>query len=119
MFNIGRREFITLLGGTAVAWPLVARAQQPTKVVRIGVLASSAFPPLQRFAHKLREHGYIEGQNLRFESRFAEGRDDRYPALAAELIAVPVDIIVTWGTVAAIAAKQATSTTGPCWHPGQ
>jgi putative ABC transport system substrate-binding protein len=105
-----RREIITLVGGAAVSWPLLARAQQPTKVVRIGVLASSAFPPLQRFAHKLREHGYIEGQNLRFESRFAEGRDDRYPALAAELIAVPVDIIVTWGTVAAIAAKQATST---------
>src|SRR6266568_4642439 len=108
--HMQRREFIIFLGGAAAAWPLIARAQQPTKVVRIGVLAYSAFPPLQRFAHKLREHGYIEGQNLRFESRFAEGRDDRYPALAAELIAVPVDIIVTWGTVAAIAAKQATST---------
>ena len=105
-----RREFIIFLGGAAAAWPLIARAQQPTKVVRIGVLAYSAFPPLQRFAHKLREHGYIEGQNLRFEPRFAEGRDDHYPALAAELIAVPVDIIVTWGTLAAIAAKQATST---------
>src|SRR6266487_4317173 len=113
-----RREILGVLGGAA-AWPLVARAQQPTKVVRIGVLASSAFPPLQRFAHKLREHGYIEGQNLRFESRFAEGRDDRYPALAAELIAVLVDIIVTWGTSAAIAPQRAASSTGPCWHPGQ
>jgi hypothetical protein len=105
-----RREFIAFLGGAAVAWPLAARAQQATKIVRIGVLASSAFLPIQRLSRKLREHGYIEGQNLRFESRFAEGRDDRYPALAAELTAVPVDVIVTWGTPAAIAAKQATST---------
>jgi putative tryptophan/tyrosine transport system substrate-binding protein len=105
-----RREFIAVLGGAAAAWPLAPRAQQRTKIVRIGVLASSAFPPIQRFSRKLREHGYIEGQNLRFESRFAEGRDDRYPALAAELTALPVDVIVTWGTPAAIAAKQATST---------
>ena len=105
-----RREIITLVGGAAFSWPLAARAQQPTKLVRIGVLASLPLPPLQRFSHKLREYGYVEGQNLRFESRFAEGRDDRYPALAAELAAVPVDIIVTWGTPAAIAAKQATGT---------
>jgi putative ABC transport system substrate-binding protein len=105
-----RREIITLVGGAAVSWPLAARAQQPTKLVRIGVLASLPLPPLQRFSHKLREYGYVEGQNLRFESRFAEGRDDRYPALAAELAAVAVDIIVTWGTPAAIAAKQATGT---------
>ncbi len=109
-----RREFITLLGGAAAAspilWPLAARAQQPAKIARIGVLASLPFPPLQRFSRKLREHGYVEGLNLRFEPRFAEGRDDRYPALAAELAALPVDIIVTWGTPAAIAAKQATGT---------
>src|SRR5215831_12844471 len=104
-----RREFITLLGGAA-AWPLAARAQQPAKMARIGVLASLPLPPLQRFSRKLREYGYIEGQNLRFEWRFAQGRDDRYPALAAELAALPVDMIVTWGTPAAIAAKQATST---------
>jgi putative tryptophan/tyrosine transport system substrate-binding protein len=105
-----RRQIITLVGGAAVSWPLAARAQQPTKLVRIGVLASLPLPPLQRFSRKLREYGYVEGQNLRFESRFAEGQDDRYPALAAELAAVPVDIIVTWGTPAAIAAKQATGT---------
>jgi len=58
---------------------------------------------------KLREYGYIEGQNVRFVPRFAEGRDDRYPAMAAELVALPVDLIVTWGTPAALAAKQATS----------
>ena len=104
-----RRAFITLLGGAA-AWPLAARAQQPVKNVRIGVLGTSSLPPLQRLFRKLPEYGYVEGRNLRLEARFAEGRDDRYPALAAELIALPVDIIVTWGTPAALAAKQATTT---------
>jgi putative ABC transport system substrate-binding protein len=78
--------------------------------VRIGVLATLPLPPVQRFFRKLQEHGYVEGRNLRLEARYAEGRDDRYPALAAELIALPVDIIVTWGTPAALAAKQATTT---------
>jgi putative tryptophan/tyrosine transport system substrate-binding protein len=67
-------------------------------------------PPLQRLSHKLQELGYVEGQNLRFEYRFAEGHDDRYSVMAAELIAIPVDVIVTWGTPAALAAKLATST---------
>ena len=102
-----RREFITLLGGTAAGWPLAARAQQRVHVV--GILASQLLPPLQRFKLKLPEYGYIEGQNVRFVSRFAEGRDDRYPAMAAELVALPVDLILTWGTPAALAAKQATS----------
>ena len=102
-----RREFITLLGGTAAVWPLAARAQQRVHVV--GILASQLLPPLQRFKLKLPEYGYIEGQNVRFVSRFAEGRDDRYPAMAAELVALPVDLILTWGTPAALAAKQATS----------
>src|ERR1700757_3422736 len=105
-----RRQIITLVGGAAVSWPLAVRGQQPTKLVRLGVLASLPLPPLQKFSEKLREYGYIEGQNLRFESRFAEGRDDRYPVLAAELTALPVDVIVTWGTPAALAAKQATGT---------
>ena len=104
-----RREFITLLGGAA-AWPLAARAQQPEKNVRVGVLGTLPLPPVQRFFRKLQEYGYIEGRNLRLEARFAEGRDDRYPALAAELVALPVDIIVTWGAPAALAAKQATTT---------
>jgi putative ABC transport system substrate-binding protein len=102
-----RRQFITLLGGAAVAWPLAARAQQHVHV--IGVLASQLLPPVQRFERKLREYGYVEGQNVRFVPRFAEGRDDLYPAMAAELVALPVDLIVTWGTPAALAAKQATS----------
>jgi putative tryptophan/tyrosine transport system substrate-binding protein len=88
--------------------PLAARAQQSAHVWRIGILASQSLPPLQRFARKLSAYGYIEGQNLRIESRFAEGHDDRYPAMAAELAALPVDLIVTWGAPAALAAKQAT-----------
>jgi putative ABC transport system substrate-binding protein len=67
-----RREIITLVGGVAVSWPLAARAQQPAKLARIGVLASLPSPPLQRLSHKLREYGYVEGQNLRFEERFGE-----------------------------------------------
>jgi putative tryptophan/tyrosine transport system substrate-binding protein len=102
-----RREFIALVGGAATAWPLAVRAQQHIPVV--GILASQLLPPLQRFERKLREYGYVEGQNVRFVPRFAEGRDDRYPAMAAELVALPVDLIVTWGTPAAVAAKQATS----------
>jgi len=92
---IGRREVITLLGGAAAAWPLAARGQQRVHVV--GILASQLLPPLQRFERKLREYGYIEGQNVRLVPRFAEGRDDRYPAMAVELVALPVDLIVTWG----------------------
>jgi putative ABC transport system substrate-binding protein len=107
-----RRELITLLGGVA-AWPLAARAQQPqhtTKLVRIGVLASFPLPPLRKFAQKLNELGYFEGQTLRFEYRFAEGHAERYAILAAELVALPVDLILTSGTPAALAAKTATST---------
>jgi putative ABC transport system substrate-binding protein len=107
--HICRREFIVTLGGGMVALPLAARAQ-PAKTVRIGVLASSPYPPLQRFSRKLQDYGYVDGRNLRLEARFAEGRDERYPALAAELVALQVDIIVTGGTPAAIAAKQATRT---------
>jgi ABC-type uncharacterized transport system substrate-binding protein len=105
-----RREFVGLLGGTLAAWPLAARAQQADRVRRIGILASQPLPPIQRFSRKLQEYGYSDGQNVRFESRFAEGRDDRYPAMAAELVALPVDLIVTWGAPAALAAKQATRT---------
>src|SRR5262249_49184573 len=96
-----------LLGGAA-AWPLAARAQQARHVV--GVLASQPLPPVQKFVRKLREYGYVEGENLRLQSRFAEGHDDRYPDLAMELVRTPVEVIVTWGTPASIAAKQASKT---------
>src|SRR5215510_653412 len=103
-----RRAFVTLIAGAAAAWPLAARAQSE-RVRAIGILASQSLAPIQRFARKLRDYGYVEGQNLRLVSRFAEGRDERYPVMAAELAAMPVDLIVTWGTPAALAAKQATS----------
>ena len=107
---MNRRDFILALGGATAVWPLAARAQQNERVHTIVILASQSLPPLQRFARKLRDYGYVEGQNLRLVSRFAEGRDERYPVMAAELAAMPVDLIVTWGTPAALAAKQATTT---------
>jgi putative tryptophan/tyrosine transport system substrate-binding protein len=93
-----RREFISLLGSAAATWPLAASAQQGERMRTMGILASQPLPPIQRFVRKLRDYGYVENQNLRLVSRFAEGRDDRYPAMAGELAAIPVDLIVTWGT---------------------
>ena len=108
-----RREFITLLGGT-VAWPLAARAQQAGKVHRIGVLEtiSTTLNVANFYALRegLRQLGYAEGQNLVIEYRSADGRDDRFPGLARELLALKVDVIVTRGTPAAKAVKNATST---------
>jgi putative tryptophan/tyrosine transport system substrate-binding protein len=107
-----RREFIALLGGTALAWPLDARAQQPTKPV-IGFLnTSKPNPPmLEEFRIGLAENAYYEGQNVLIEYRWAEGRYDRLPALAAELVRKRVDVIVAaGGSNAATAAKAATST---------
>jgi putative ABC transport system substrate-binding protein len=104
-----RRDFLIGIAGSTAALPFAARAQQP-KMWRIGVLAISALPPIQRFSRKLQDYGYIDGRNVHFENRFAGSNDDRYPGLAAELAALPVDVIVTLGTPAARAAKQATST---------
>ena len=105
-----RRQFITLLGGAAVVWPLAAGAQQPVRVKRIGLMANLQLRPIEGFRNRLRELGYIEGQNLIVEYRFAEGHEERYSDFAAELVALPVDLIVTWGTPAAFAAKRATTT---------
>jgi putative tryptophan/tyrosine transport system substrate-binding protein len=113
MLNMKRREFITLLGGAASAWPLVAGAQslqRATAPVRVGVLASYFHPPLRRMLQKLKELGYVESETIRFEYRFAEGHDDRYRAMAVHLVTLPVDLIVTSGTPAALAAKSATAT---------
>jgi putative ABC transport system substrate-binding protein len=104
-----RREFITLLGG-ATAWPLAARAQQPN-VPTIGVLvrgASGWERFWQFFPEALRELGYVEGKNIRFEFRSDQGQIGRLPELAAELVQLKVQVIVPWLTPAAIAAKQAT-----------
>jgi putative ABC transport system substrate-binding protein len=105
-----RREFLTLLGGAAAAWPLATRAQLP-KVPTIGELVIGNISPekfWREFRQGLRHLGYIEGQNIRFEFRSAEGHLDRLPELAAELVRLKVDIIVTWFTPTALAAKQAT-----------
>src|SRR5438046_2486219 len=114
MVDVKRREFITLLGGAAVAWPLAARAQQ-AGTRRIGLLeTSSPFPARvllwETLRQRLRELGYLEGQNIAFESRFGEGNLDRLRDLAAELVALKVDVIVTSGTPASLAAKHATRT---------
>ena len=105
-----RREFIALLGGAVIAAPLAATAQRSTEVRRVGVLANEPWPPLEGLRDGMRGLGYVEKQGLQFEYRFAEGRAERYPALAAELVRLPADAIVAWGTPASLAAKQATST---------
>ncbi len=111
---MSRREFITLLGGAAVGWPLAAGpiTAKPVagKVARIGVLGTSPWPPFDGLREGLHELGYVEGKNLVFEYRWNRGRNDLYQALAAELIALPVDLILTIATPAALAAREATST---------
>ena len=106
-----RREVITLLGGAAAAWPLVARAQ-PAKLPTIGFLGT-ATPSMwshwvAAFVQRLREHGWIDGRNIAIEYRWAEGRTERFAEIAAELVRRKVDVIVTSGG-AVVAAKQATS----------
>jgi len=104
-----RREFIGLVGG-AVAWPLTASAQQQGKIVTIGVLAIEPWSPIDTFRQALDDLGYIEGKNVRFEYRYAKGNNERLPELANDLVGLNVDVILTWGTDAALAAKQATTT---------
>ena len=103
-----RREFIALLGGAAVTWPLAARAQQPTKVPRIGVLLVSGPEPMGPFREALRDLGYAEGKNIQIEVRSAQGQVTRLPELAAELVRSQVDVIVAIQTPAVYAAKNAT-----------
>ena len=109
-----RREFITFLSGAAVAWPLGALAQQTGKVWRVGMLdttpATFNAPNVDAFRRELRQLGYVEGQNLLIEYRSGEGRIERFPELAVELVRLKVDVIVTRGTPAALAAKNATAT---------
>src|SRR5213595_3110715 len=107
--RIKRREFITLLGGATV-WPLAARAQQ-SKVARIGALyigLADAESFKNELREGLRELGYVEGQNIAFEFRSAEGQLDRLPGLAAELVQLKVDVIVTLYVPPSLAAKNAT-----------
>ena len=113
-----RREFITLIGTTVAAWPLATPAQQkngPSDIVpRIGYLAPSLSPEASRlieaFRQGLHDVGYVEGQNIVLELRSAEGRPDRFPALAAELVDLKVDVIVAGATPTVVVLKQATRT---------
>jgi putative ABC transport system substrate-binding protein len=112
-----RREFITLVGGAAAAWSLAARGQQPAMPV-VGVL-SAEWPNavtadrLHAFRGGLNDTGYFEGRNVTIEYRWAEGRNDRLPALAAELVRLPVNLIVCAGSTPATIAAKAASTTVP------
>jgi putative ABC transport system substrate-binding protein len=108
-----RRTFMAMLTGGLVVAPFAAEAQQAAKIARIGCLAGNlaAFPHLpEAFRQGLRDLGYVEGRNVVIEYRDAEGKYDRLPALAAELVALKVDVILAGGTPQALAAKQATRT---------
>ena len=111
---IGRRGFITLLGGAAAAWPLEARAQQQAMPV-IGFLNPTApealAEPMRGLRQGLKDVGYVEGENLTIEYRWADNRTERMPAMAAELVHRRVSLIVaTGGAQAPLAAKNATTT---------
>jgi putative tryptophan/tyrosine transport system substrate-binding protein len=108
-----RREFLGVVGGTALAWPLAARAQQPTVPV-VGFISSGSPGPLRQalaaFQEGLKEAGYVEGQNVTVEYRFAEGQPDRFPGLVSDLVRRQVAVLVVTSITGVLAAKQATTT---------
>ena len=110
---IARRKFLATLGGAAAAWPLAARAQQAGKVPIIGFLSQSTRSAssewVAAFVQRLRELGWSEGRTIAIEYRWGEGREERFAEVAAEFVRLKVDVILTTGTLAVMAAKQATS----------
>jgi putative ABC transport system substrate-binding protein len=108
-----RREFITALGGAAAAWPMVAHTQQPAMRPIIGLVSIGASPTdpanFRPFLEQMRELGYIDGQNVAFDRRFAAGDDSLINGFLADLVHRPVDVIVATGTREAAAARRATS----------
>src|SRR5262245_38928507 len=110
---MNRREFISLLGGVAAAWPLAARAQQPAKVPTVGFLGPNTRPAasewVAEFVQGLRELGWIDGRSVAIEYRWAEGREERFSEIATEFARRKVDVIVTSGTPAVMASMHATS----------
>jgi putative ABC transport system substrate-binding protein len=105
-----RREFITLLGGATTSWPLAAQAQQVKKIPRIGVLWPNPPATFDFMRQGMRDFGYVEGQNINFEFRWAQGKLDELPEMASELVRLQVDLIVTLAPPATLAAKNATQT---------
>src|SRR5262245_53185576 len=114
MLDMRRRQFLSLLGGAAAAWPLAARAQQLAVPV-VGLLsgASAAGTPSAAYREGLKESGFVEGQNVAIEYRFADGQYDRLPALASELVNKRVAVIATMGENAAKAAQGASAGVTP------
>jgi len=104
-----RREFIALLGGAAVGWPLAARAQQRSKKFLIGFIAHEYEAMYDAFFDGLRELGYIEGQSITIERRYAEGQPERFKEFAKEMVELKVDVIVTVTTPAVLAIKSVTT----------
>jgi len=113
MADMRRRDFIALLGSATAGWPLAARAQQAGKLPTIGYMGRNTravdVNRLGAFVQRLRELGWIEDRTIRIEYRWAEGRNDNLAEIAAELVRLNVDVIVTSATPPSLAAKQATS----------
>src|SRR5262245_65387938 len=108
-----RRDFIQVIAGSVAAWPLAVRAQQPAKLPRVGILspaASETAATLTAFREGIRDLGYVERETIALDLRLSNGIMDALPALAAELVRIPVDVIVTDTTSATLAALDATRT---------